>query len=574
MSDKDSRFSELRKIPVYARMDHRNTLKKSRISRFRDNLSRKERRKLDAESKKLSLKYQKIIASLHNSGTGFPVDKTLRSMAVEYTHRFASSGTENMPVSFNYFEAFCDLKLIKNSVAPYVSLAAETNHLFNASDFFDFLTSNDCQNFTPDEFLNVPEAQILHFSNNGSLEELTFFDASGWEYILSGFSMIRRGSTVHWFLVVGEKLNREEWELRALDTHEVKLEGVPPWKRAFMQDVIDRNGANIGPPMRLEGTETAVKTLVAGEFDVSTKKHIGKSIFVETENSYTVFSDDPDVVFSMAPSVNKQQVTEAAMERIRQADVLWSIAEGLFQLPKYFETRVTISQTKLNGSLNRAGLKGKGGRGVIADYVAVEAVSIENSDSPPSIRRISMPIYSTETEGHWRRLPFGQTGKDRDGKPAVGKTWVNKSNTWRDDKSRKPIIYVKDCLSVAKTQIEKIYAATETINVKNSENTSGGELYVLRCALFQEEVYKVGWTSGSAVDRAKQLSSATGVPLAFVIVESWEHIDPEALETEIHAQLAPYRVNNKREFFRLNFNGIREIIVRTIERVGTIKRAN
>lgn len=569
MNDRKSRMGEIAKIHPLARMDYRNTLNKAGRPFWEEGMTRKDRRILRAEGKKIGIQYTRIIKALYSSGVGFPVDQTTRQMAVEYTNRFASSGTGNLPVSFNYFEPFCDLKLINGTVAPYMVPVPEINHLFNVTDFFDFLTSNDSESFSVTELISLPEARTLHFTNNGDISEITFFDATGREYILSGFSMVRRGNSIHWFLVAGEKLNKEQWDLRAKDIHEINIDDVPPWKRAFLKERIERTGPTTGAPMKLEGTETAVRTLVAGEFDVSIKKHIGKSIFIETENSYGVFSDDPEILASIDTSDKKQKIIDSAMERIREADILWNIAEGLFQLPQYFETRATVSRNLLKGHGKQAGLKGKGGRGIKANYVAVEAVAIENSDPPSVIRRIRIPLYATETEGHWRRLKIGRMGKDRDGNPVQDKTWVKKSNPWRNERHTDGIVYVKDCLAVAKTQITNLYAAAETQNVDIQTHDSGnGELYVLRCPLMKDDIYKVGWTSGTADERSKQLSSATGVPLAFIVVESWAHDDPEALETEVHAQLAPYRVNNQREFFQLHFTEIREIILRTIDRVS------
>jgi hypothetical protein len=56
----------------------------------------------------------------------------------------------------------------------------------------------------------------------------------------------------------------------------------------------------------------------------------------------------------------------------------------------------------------------------------------------------------------------------------------------------------------------------------------------------KDEVYKVGWTSKTAEHRAQELSSASGVPTAFVVVQSWQHSDAEQLEKGIHAMLDPY----------------------------------
>jgi hypothetical protein len=84
----------------------------------------------------------------------------------------------------------------------------------------------------------------------------------------------------------------------------------------------------------------------------------------------------------------------------------------------------------------------------------------------------------------------------------------------------------------------------------------------------KEEVYKVGWTSGTAEKRAEQLSSATGVPMSFVVVHSWKHENAEALEKSVHAMLEPYRINDRREFFHANYRSIERIIEAEIQRSG------
>jgi hypothetical protein len=568
MSNRRERLADLRTMPTIAQLDHRHLLNKDGKLPFLEGMTRTERRKLNAGAKKIALQYNKLLKHLYNSGVGFPVDQTTRAMTAEYNHRFASSGTQNQPVSFNYFEPFSDIKIMKGSVAPYASLRPETNHLFSVPDFLEFLTSDDSEGFETESLLSLPEAQTFHFSNSGNVEELTFFDVSAREYVISGFSMVRRGNSIHWFLVAGEKLTPEEWELKVENTPDIDIERISPWKRAFLKDSVERSGNSPGAPMKLEGTESSMRTLVAGEFDASEEKHLGKCIFIETENTFGVFSDDPEILVAIKEA-DKKKIINGAMERIAQADILWNLAEGFLQLPQYFETRVTVSRDLVKGYGKRHGLKGKGGKGVSADYVAVEAVAIEESEAPSVIRRVSMPHYATETEGHWRRLKIGQTGKDRDGAPVSGKTWVNRKSPWRNREDRNNVVFVKDCLAVAKTRIEELYAASEVeTNDDPSSSEERGQLYVLRCTLMDENVYKVGWTSGTAFERAEQLSAATGVPLAFVVVESWVYSDAEALEADVHALLAPYRVNNRREFFRLSFENIRKIIVQTIERVS------
>ena len=132
-------------------------------------------------------------------------------------------------------------------------------------------------------------------------------------------------------------------------------------------------------------------------------------------------------------------------------------------------------------------------------------------------------------------------------------------------------IYVKSTISAAKLKVVEYHnaAQTSTKTVKSDAFDSTaeyGELYVLRCTVMDSEIYKVGWTSGDAESRAKQLSSATGVPISFVVVESWKHKDAEALEKSVHAMLEPYRMNDRREFFQASYLSIRNIISAEINR--------
>ena len=443
--------------------------------------------------------------------------------------------------------------------------------MFSFSDFFNYLTSSDSDGFALKSLLSLPESHIYHFTASGDILELSFTDARFREYVLSGFSLVRRGNSIHWFIVAGELLSEEQWRLRSLDSMSIDLENVSASKRAFLSKLVEDRGGTSGTPLLLEGTETAVKTILAGEIDARTGRHVGRSIFVESENAYSVFCDDPEVLCTVSNSVDKNKLMDDLIERLEEAAALFSIVEGLLQLPTYFGSRVTIGRDIVGSKSVPRGLKGRGGQGINSKFSVVESVSVTVGSDAPTIRKITLPQYSIETEGHWRRLSYNESGKDREGNSILGKTWVNRSNPWRAMQGRDNIIYVKDSLAVAKERVFELYRKVEKLKVLNETGTEQGmgNLYVLRCTLMKEEVYKVGWTSGNVEDRAKELSSATGVPLAFVVVESWSHIKAEALETEVHAILSPYRLNTQREFFQLEFRAMKRIIEQTIERLKT-----
>ena len=140
--DKQKRLSAVAQMPPISRVDHRLHLDKDGNHPL-SKLPRSQRRRLAAKAKKLGAKYNSLKTMIKRSGAGFPVDKLLRELAIEYTHRFATSGTYTQPISFNYFESFCNIRLIKNSTAPYAEPTSEFDHLFNLTDYFDYITSDE-----------------------------------------------------------------------------------------------------------------------------------------------------------------------------------------------------------------------------------------------------------------------------------------------------------------------------------------------------------------------------------------------------------------------------------------------
>jgi hypothetical protein len=77
-------------------------------------------------------------------------------------------------------------------------------------------------------------------------------------------------------------------------------------------------------------------------------------------------------------------------------------------------------------------------------------------------------------------------------------------------------------------------------------------------------IFKIGYTTNSPEERAKQISSSTGVVLPYKVEYAFRCWSGEKLEHEIHKYLDSYRVNNQREFFQIEFDQAKTII----ERIG------
>ncbi len=224
--------------------------------------------------------------------------------------------------------------------------------------------------------------------------------------------------------------------------------------------------------------------------------------------------------------------------------------------------------------------RAKGGRGVGGNYRRVSAIEVIDT-APAPVKVFTPPRYRIETQGFWRRLKNRENyGRGPNGERMRGKTWVKSSNEWRERPEGPRTIYIKSSVAAAKVTVREVVElvnsqANDEGNAVTDYSYDGrvrGVLYVLRCTTMKDEVYKVGWTSGTAEERAKVLSAATGVPSSFVVVDIWPHENAEALEKNVHAILDPYRINESREFFQAEYTKISELIETEIRRIQDQER--
>ncbi|HQS59805.1 MAG: hypothetical protein B7Y56_15495 [Gallionellales bacterium 35-53-114] len=571
MSNKKIRLSELGKIHPVAGLDHRHFMNDTGRLTLAEGLPRKDRRKLAAEGERLAKEYGRIIRLLSQSGARFPTDKILRQMAIEYNHRYASSGIYTQPISFNYFEPFLHIRLIKQ-VAPYVEVEQECNHLFYADDFFSYVTSSESDGFSMSTLLELPQDQIFHFSTCGNVTDFSYLNGEDREFSISGFSMIRRGTSLYWYLIGGELLDEDEWKLRSSEQPEIDLAHVPQRKKKFLTESIAEHGPTRGKPTALEGTDKHLRTIVAGEFDLEYVRHISRCYLAEYENSFDVVCDDPEVFSQIEENDTRAKILKTMTERFSRTAVLWSLAEGLFQLPSYFNARLVLNRSELGLHRHRIPSK-KGGKGLVGEYSVIPALDTNGTSHTSTITMVKLPQYEIETEGHWRRLASHETGVDRHGNTITGRTWVASSSKWKPSVQTLPTIFLKDTLAAAKLKIAEYIEASERSEQKSNLEESksaldSGELYVMRCAAMKDQIFKVGFTEVDSAQRASQLSSATGVPLAFVVLKKWEHKEARKLEMEVHMMLAPYRINDSREFFMVKYDVIVNAIESVLNRAG------
>lgn len=91
-----------------------------------------------------------------------------------------------------------------------------------------------------------------------------------------------------------------------------------------------------------------------------------------------------------------------------------------------------------------------------------------------------------------------------------------------------------------------------------AQSANEGTVYVLTNRSMPGLV-KIGWTRGTAKDRAAGLSS-TSVPDPFEVAFECLSEEPEKLEKRVHRKLRAARLNKKREFFELPLSAVRAVI--------------
>lgn len=76
----------------------------------------------------------------------------------------------------------------------------------------------------------------------------------------------------------------------------------------------------------------------------------------------------------------------------------------------------------------------------------------------------------------------------------------------------------------------------------------------------QPGLLKIGYTKKFPEERAKQISSATGVALPYKVEWAYQCFNGEMVEREVHHKLKAQRVNNSKEFFQISLEEAKEVI--------------
>ena len=75
-----------------------------------------------------------------------------------------------------------------------------------------------------------------------------------------------------------------------------------------------------------------------------------------------------------------------------------------------------------------------------------------------------------------------------------------------------------------------------------------------------QDIIKIGRTANSLEERLRSLSKPSGIPVAFNIEYAVFSFDSVRLEKILHAELSIYRINPRREFFKIDIMSAKTIL--------------
>lgn len=99
-----------------------------------------------------------------------------------------------------------------------------------------------------------------------------------------------------------------------------------------------------------------------------------------------------------------------------------------------------------------------------------------------------------------------------------------------------------------------------------------GYIYILLNRAFQNDHYKIGMTTKTPEERARELSAATGVPRAFEVAYEQRVFDCEQAERLLHTRLRRYRSAGNREFFQIPLKEAVRALESVADEIGRIEK--
>lgn len=492
--------------------------------------------------KRLTLIHRKSIALAEVyriNGPGLYIDHYVRHFLTEYNSRILRGEGANMPSSFSIMRSFVD----PDDDALILKLLPERPFSITINRLLDHLTDPSVDT-TPSNF--IPDLEELTIYEVNMLGGFSDFSLPGHEdFIFCGCAFVREDTELSLMGLFGRKNPEPKISMSPVDELPV------PGKEFLLNGRKEINTSDDA----LFGDKEFQPVILMMRMDLERGTTQARYVFHEQVDSFSIGSDDPEMLEYLRDTPNAEERVNLSLDVVKNHSDLFSL---LSQMPSFCgrsmdkieddfvlerrPTRVRMERDKptLKRHLDLLAPRDK------PQFIDVQSLYELTSNS--TIYEMKLSGLVVESSGYWKTLSMAETGADKAGRPVQGKTWVQTQSSWFQSK------------------IAKIAENATVIDVKVgvSADERIGEIYVLRSAAHPKHLYKVGFTTKSAQQRADQLASTSGQPDIFNVVQSWRVKNPREIEHQVHVTLSDYRVNKGREFFSVEYSRIREVIEKVI----------
>ena len=493
----------------------------------------KERNKIDRQCKKAI----SIAHTQAENGVDLIQDKEIRYFHAEFNDRAWKYGFGSMPSNFNVMEGFFQWR----PDIFYFEISEEVEHMFSMFDFFDFVTSKDCSNDLDYFIENVEEDLIYTYNILNQPKDIKFSTSDSKEYVLGGVSFIRRHNEVFMMLIAGEITDTKKAtkELPDLDQGQTHKSYIKP------SDYFDKEA------VKLFDDEEFWKVNIYARIDLEKRTIDSRYIQKDAGNVFQTITDDVGMLRqSLSKSISdKEQLDEFIKKQLEEVNSYAAIYEAAFSclyLPEYFdfydsEVVPEDHPTKLYDRTLKRKISSKEPNFNSNYFFKTREIwvldrKIKLGSETSLLRKSELKI---EKSGYWKPLSPGAIGTDKNGQEIHSRTWVQETLAWYE--------------SIEEDKEVKI-------TLPNVDSQNQGYVYLMRNAAHDLDIVKIGLTTKTPEERAKQLSK-TASPDNFLIIDKWLVEDCVLVEKLIHEHLKDYRINPKREFFKISVShAIKEII--------------
>ena len=481
--------------------------------------------------------FQAMLTAQMDSGSGGRMSDHLRDFLFEINDRNAKHGIWSLPSSFNVFEGFVEF-LPETS---YFSLLPEQEYMVNIADYFDYLTAEANANLE-ESLYSLDEGLIYTIESRSASEELTFQITDSIAYYLEGVSLVRYGYEFNFFVSLGLRDDAYKKEARHID---------PSAGKAFEgKDMIKPNPSLQPGSVYLEDDYQQAIALM--RIDIKNLTQDSRYILRDEGNNFNVLTDDI-ACFTDFDGKLSDEYRNTYLHTASQLEVYSEVFEAIRSFVYIFEfinsfcdqLRTERVETEFRRNFKKDGYRRLIRTAQSRDRVYFRNIQVLDTQykRTGATVTISNPHLTIEKSGYWKRLEPTQIGRDKDGKEIKGKTWVRQILTWTEDLHEK------------------------AIHENPIENEKSGFIYVMRNASHDKNIFKIGMTSRNPNIRSNELYG-TATPDQFLIANDWWVADRCSAEKLIHEFFNEYRINKKREFFRVEYKLLMTVVDEIVAKVN------